>query len=277
MRGTFVAVAVSIAGAALILSGAVAPRLVAQGRSVTVQVQGPAGRPVPHAVVQLRGAESRITDDSGRVGIRLSVDSARVTVRRMGYHPFEGILRPPASGFTTIVLDPLPQQLAAVSVLEAPARTPLERTGFYDRMLRAQRGAFNADFITPEEFTSRMGSRLTDVLFGRRFVFPQRTAGASRQMYLRGRGGCLMTVYLDGQVVRPEPVRDRGPDARGGLAIGPGPTRIVPIDEIVDVSAIAAVEVYASAAQAPAELIPLVGSAQEGTCGIVAIWTGARR
>jgi len=40
---------------------------------------------------------------------------------------------------------------------------------------------------------------------------------------------------------------------------------------------VAAIEIYASAANAPAELIPLVGAAQQGACGIVAIWTGSRR
>jgi hypothetical protein len=36
------------------------------------------------------------------------------------------------------------------------------------------------------------------------------------------------------------------------------------------------VEIYASAANAPAEMIPLVGTSQAGACGIVAIWTGGR-
>jgi hypothetical protein len=55
------------------------------------------------------------------------------------------------------------------------------------------------------------------------------------------------------------------------------PRRIVPIDDILSPTSIAAIEIYASAANAPAELIPLVGAAQSGSCGIVAIWTGGRR
>jgi hypothetical protein len=51
----------------------------------------------------------------------------------------------------------------------------------------------------------------------------------------------------------------------------------VAIDELLDANAISAIEVYASAANAPAELIPLVGASQEGACGIVARWTGGRR
>jgi hypothetical protein len=52
---------------------------------------------------------------------------------------------------------------------------------------------------------------------------------------------------------------------------------VVPIDELINLNEVAAIEIYASAANAPAEMIPLVGTSQQGACGIVAIWTGGRR
>ena len=81
-----------------------------------------------------------------------------------------------------------------------------------------------------------------------------------------------MSVYLDGVLLRPEPQR-----GSGGRNLDFRPISMVPIDDIVQVNSIAAIEIYASAANAPAELIPLAGAAEQGACGIVAIWTGGRR
>ena len=157
-----------------------------------------------------------------------------------------------------MTLGALAQTLSEVTVVERGVRTPLELTGFYDRVLRAQRGAFNADFVTPEELDARRGVRPTDLFQGRRFVSIARTPGARPQAYLIGRGRCKMTVYLDGRLLRSE----------GG---------VLALDDLLDANAVSAIEIYASAANAPAELIPLTGAAQAGACGIVAIWTGGRR
>lgn len=223
--------------------------------SVTVRVRDERGAPVPHAVVDVKGGRPRVADDSGRVVLNAISDTTSLQVRRMGYAPFAERVGRDAAGEMVVTLHLLAQSLAPVTVEGRRAPTPLENSGFYDRVQRAQRGAFNADFITPEELDARLGVRTSDLLYGRRFVFPD---GNGRQKVLKGRGGCKMTIYLDGQLVRP----DAG---------------IVPIDDIVNTTAIAAIEIYASAANAPAEMIPLVGSAQSGACGIVAIWTGGRR
>jgi hypothetical protein len=184
----------------------------------------------------------------------------------MGYAPFVERVGRNAAGEMVVTLHLLAQSLAPVTVEGRRDPTPLEKSGFYDRVQRAQRGAFNADFITPEELDARLGARTSDLLYGRRFVFPD---GNGRQKVLKGRGGCKMTIYLDGQLVRPERI--------GGGRFGGSSEGIVPIDDIVNATAIAAIEIYASAANAPAEMIPLVGSAQQGACGIVALWTGGRR
>lgn len=241
-------------------------------KGVVVRVRDSNGVPIAHAFVEVEGGRGRVADDSGRVFLEAAPDSLGLKVRRIGLKPFVGrVGRTARTGEFDVILSPTAQTLAAVTVTERGVRTPLERTGFYDRVQRAQRGAFNGEFITPEELESRTGARTTDLFQGRRFVFPNRTRGMSPQLYLMGRGGCKMSVYLDGHLMRPA-------GQRGTIRSGASdPTGIVPIDDIVNINEVAAIEIYATAANAPGELVPLTGAAQQGACGIVAIWTGGRR
>lgn len=234
------------------------------GKGVAVRLRDAMQNPIAHALVEVEGGRGRITDDSGRMVLDAAPDSLRILARRIGYSPFDGRIAKGKSGEFEVTLRPLAQTLAAVTVTERGNRSPLERSGFYDRMLQAQRGAYNADFVTPEELDARAGVRATDLFQGRRFAFPQRTPGNRPQTYLMGRGGCKMSVFLDGRLLVPE---------GGGRARSDG---IVALDEIVGASEISGIEIYASAANAPAALIPLAGAAQSGACGIVAIWTGGR-
>jgi hypothetical protein len=232
----------------------------APAKGVVVRVRSDAGAAIAHALVEVEGGRGRVTDDSGRVFLDAAPDTLRMAVRRIGHAPFSGRIGRTASGEFAVTLRPLAQTLAAVHVVERGVKTPLELSGFYDRVLRAQRGAFNADFITPEELETRRGARPSDLFQGRRFVAPARTPGGRPRTFLQGRGRCNMTVYVDGQLLRPD-----------------SPRGVIAIDEQLDANAISAIEIYASAANAPAELIPLVGAVQEAACGIVAIWTGSRR
>lgn len=229
----------------------------AQEAGTVVRVRDQHGSPVPHALVEIGGGRGRVTDDSGRVFVGAQSDSIQVVLRRIGYAPFAGSIGKSATGEYVATLRAFAQTLAAVSIVARGAKTTLEATGFYDRMLRAQRGAFNAEFVTPEELDVRTGARILDVFRGRRLL---KVAGSGRAAYLIGRGGCPVSVFLDGMLLQPL--------ARNGY---------VTLEDAVDVNAVAAIEMYASAAQAPGELIPLVGSAKYGSCGVVAIWTGARR
>lgn len=239
-------------------------------KGVVVRVRDGNGVPIAHALVEVEGGRGRVADDSGRVFIDAAPDSLRMKVRRIGHAPFTGRVGRARSGEFEVALKSLAQTLAAVTVTERAVKLPLELAGFYDRVQRAQRGTFNADFITPEELDGRQGARPTDLFQGRRFVSVVRTTGPYSQTYLEGRGRCKMTVYLDGRVLQPEP-------PRGGRMSSPRSGGVVPIDELVNLNEVAAIEIYASAANAPAEMIPLVGAAQQGACGIVAIWTGGRR
>lgn len=239
----------------------------APAKGAVVRVRDSGGAPIAHALVEVEGGRGRVADDSGRVFLDAAPDSLRLQVRRIGLKPFVGrVGRTARTGEFDVVLSATAQALAAVTVVERAIKSPLQLAGFYDRVQRAQRGAFSAEFITPEELDARQGARPTDLFQGRRFVTVARTQGATPQAFLQGRGRCQMTVYLDGRLLRPEPSRGRS-----------RPDLIVPIDDVVNLHEVAGIEMYASAANAPAELIPLVGASQQGACGIVAIWTGGRR
>jgi hypothetical protein len=243
-------------------------RAEASAKGVVVRVRDGNQLPIPHALVEVAGGRGRVTDDSGRVVLDAAPDTLRISVRRIGFAPYSGRTGRAPSGAFEITLRSLAQTLAAVTVVERGVRSPLELSGFYDRVQRAQRGAFNADFITPEELESRSGIRTTDLFMGRRFVGLMQTKGMAPQKYLMGRGGCMMTIFVDGRLQRPE-------KPRGSYRQSLGPD-MVPLDDVVGINEISAVEIYASAANAPAEMIPLVGTSQAGACGIVAIWTGGR-
>jgi hypothetical protein len=150
--------------------------------------------------------------------------------------------------------------------------TPLSRTGFYDRMQRVHDGAIVGRFITPEELEQRRPTLVSQVLQGLPSVRVQR-APDGRAVVL-GRGGCPMTVLLDGQRrngllqdnsrFRTTSINPQGQYGNGDLSL----------DEATNATEVMAIEVYNSTANAPSELIPTTGG---GSCRLIAIWTGARR
>jgi hypothetical protein len=230
---------------------------------VKIRVRDIADRPIPYAFVEVEGGKGRVADDGGWVVVASAPDSLRLSVRRIGYTPFDGKVGRGASGDFEVWLGPLAQQLGAVKVTANREAPMLAVTGFYDRMLRTQRGAFNGEFVTPEELETRPNLRATDVLYGRRFILMTRDDRG--RAFAVGRAGCTMSVFLDGvQLLRDSVVA-------GGRSM-----YVTLIDEVVNLSAVAGIEMYASASSAPPELQPAVGSAEMASCGIIALWTGSR-
>jgi hypothetical protein len=82
-------------------------------------------------------------------------------------------------------------------VVEERISTPLSRTGFYDRVDRVQRGAIVGEFLTPEELNARNAMKVSDLMRGRRLANIT-FIGSTRQPVILGRGGCVMTILLDG-------------------------------------------------------------------------------
>lgn len=244
--------------------------LAAQNERLTVQVTDVSGNAIPFAFVQIGNGASRIADDSGRaIFTYRKSDSLNITARRIGFQPFVGwAKRPGGKDYFLADLVPMPRALDPVNIT-GRRDTPLARTGFYDRAERIQKGAFSARLITPEELEFRNPIRLSQVLAGDSYV---KVTPSNGKQVLMGRGiMCAMTILLDGQRLLgtyEEAVGNPNPPPMSSLAA---------IDDVISASAIAAIEIYASAAAVPVELQRVAGSRMGQGCGLIAIWTGSRR
>lgn len=230
---------------------------VARGQ-LRLRVIGEGGQPIPFATVAVDGGTPLPANAEGTITMRARSRSAvRVSARRIGFVPVDTSVVVDAGEEVAVVLRPVAQRLDAVVVRADP--TPLERAGFYDRAERVQRGAFTADFLTPEMLDLRNSAQVSQHLQLSRFVTLEWSKEPRPRRVIRGRAGCKMEVMLDGQRAQLRTEDDRAE---------------VPIDDLVSGMEVSAIEVYPSLANAPAELIPLTG---RGECGLIAIWTGGRR
>ncbi len=257
----------------------------AQGQqSVRVEVRDDQGAPVGYALVAPVGGNSLVATDSGIVTFRMrSADSLNLRVRRIGYREHFGWVARGEGGVYRVTL---PRVAATLSTVEVTAtgsasNPPLVQRGFYDRMDRVQRGAITGELYTPEMLDERPGfTKITQMIAGSRYARVSSMPVETRVLVITGRGGCPMTILLDGQVVK---------GTAQDVAISDVPQSIVPagtrqrvsgidakvsIDDVIDGRAVMAMEVYASTANAPEELQRASG---RGSCGLVALWTGARR
>lgn len=266
------------------LAAGAEPLLAQGGRDRVVRVVDDRGNPVPYAVVAAGKATPRVADDSGVVTVsRDRSVEIEIWARRIGYREFRAPVTPDAeTGVYRVTMLPLASTVDAVVVSER-ASTPLTRSGFYDRVERVQKGAIVGEFITPEELDSRRISNSSDALQGRRYARVT-YAGIRRIPLILGRGGCGMSIVVDGQRMNDTAQdlveqgsatsiqnlqRAQGGGRREEEKIAGSPS----IDELVSGREIAAIEIYPSMANAPAELVQLTGG---GSCGLVAIWTGGR-
>jgi hypothetical protein len=255
-------------------------------QAVRIEVRDDTGTPVPFALVASAGGASQVANDSGVVSFRLKVaDSLNLRVRRIGYREYFGWVARVRENAYRVTLPRVAAVLGTVDVT-APgtaSNTPLAQRGFYDRLDRVQRGAILGDFLTPEELDVRAAATVTRMLGGSRYakITTMQTRHGRGTLVVVGRGGCPMTILLDGQVVRGT-AQDVAV-SETPTSINPGGTRQVrgsaeesatSIDDVVDGRSVMAIEVYPSTANAPAELQRASG---RGSCGIVALWTGSRR
>jgi hypothetical protein len=243
------------------------------GAQSVVRVLDRDSLPIPFALVQVDGGEARAADSSGRVRLGAAIGALpRLSVRRMGYVPFNGPTPRTPGGEHVVVLEPLARDLAAVRTV-APRSTPLSRTGFYDRMERVRKGAFVGWFVTSEELEQRKVLQISRALQGVGSVRVVRNRDG--RPIVTGRGNCPMTVLIDGirqnsllkgsSLAAPTSLNPRGTQDNVGGDLS--------IDELVEGGSVMAVEIYPSTANAPSELIPLSGG---GSCGLIALWTGPR-
>ena len=267
---------------ACVLLGAAGTPAVAQDSRVRVAVKDDIGTAVAYALVTLGNGRPVIADSLGVVDFKAkSDDSVRVLVRRIGFKEFVGWTRRGEGSVYPVTLPRIAATLEAVTI-SASRNTQLEQRGFYDRVDRVRNGAIVGEFITPEELELRGAPSVSRILGGSQYARIGYTTprGRGRLAVIQGRGGCMMTILLDGQKVSgtlqddeemsqtPSSIVSGGTRSSGGGGGGDS------IDDVVNGLSIAAIEVYPSTANAPFELQRL---AARGSCGIVAIWTGARR
>ncbi len=241
----------------------------AQAQGVLVLVRDSTEMPVSYANVQPVNGVRRVADVEGRAQFAVSrADSLRFAVRRLGFQPFIGWVRREGDSTYRVTLAPAASKAREVRVV-ATRDTPLARTGFYERIDRARRGAYSARFFTPEELDLRNPADITQLLQGENMVRPLVfTQNGRRQIVLAGRGvKCAMTILLDGRRVTGT-LEEMIEDPRKN------PSGLIAVDDLVPASSVAAIELYGSVAMAPVELQRAAGGVG---CGIVAIWTGSRQ
>lgn len=277
-----------------LLLGIVGPLVMPRGgaaQSVTPGAPGPrvvvhdsTGRSIPYVSIQAGGSRPQVASDSGIAILTVPwSDSLKLLTRRIGFEPFEGWVRPDSAGDFRVRMRPLPQYIATTTIYERD--TPLARSGFYDRMERVRRGAFSASFWTPEAIDLRNPHRASALLEGQSGV-RVRTMGTNRRPVLLGRGGCPMTLVVDGHrltgTVEEIATREGGQEIdrmmrRERISAAEATQRFLSarqsIDDIVTGLGVAAVEIYSSLAAAPSEM---QRHATSESCGLVVVWTGRR-
>ncbi|MCW5826715.1 MAG: hypothetical protein KIT38_09265 [Gemmatimonadaceae bacterium] len=257
------------------------PRAASAQAQVSVTIVDETGARVPFAYVSLVGRTPRTADDSGRVTFDARrLDSLRFTVRRLGYYPIDTTLGGRGADAVTLRMRTIARSLDAVTVTARPEDVLTQR-GYYDRMMRVRRGAITADFIGPEELAVRNPLTVSRALAGSRYAQVRTVPGGRMgRIMITGRGGCSMTILVDGQTITNSTQDITGADPtsispRGSSRVSQGveERRLMDIDELVQGADVLAIEIYPSAASAPVELQRVT---VRGSCGIVAIWTGGR-
>lgn len=263
------------------------PMITSSASRPVVLVTDRNGEPIPYASVSVGGGSVRITDMNGQLQLTAAGgDSLRLVVRRIGYREHDmKVGRASPTGPFLVELSRVAQNLDAVQVA-GRVSSPLQHSGFYDRMLQVQRGAIVGEFYTPEMLSAKSSGRFSALLQGSKFV---KFATIRGKMVLLGRSvgvnasssdRCNMTVIVDGMRINGD-IPASANSTSGPVTslkmrenIRTQDELYVAIDEVVSGGEVSAIEVYPSNANAPASLQPLTGG---GSCGIVAIWTGGRQ
>jgi hypothetical protein len=125
-------------------------------------------------------------------------------------------------------------------------------------MADTERGGLNAEFVTPEEIELRHPQRTTQLLDQKRGLRVRRVGSCyviSTCYRVFGSSGCSATLYLDGRRLN-------------NLSQAAAALTAPEIDDLVPVTSVSGIEIYARASQAPPQY-----QSMAGTCPIVLIWT----
>lgn len=219
------------------------------------------GQPIPLGRVALLDTayavvDETFTDHAGRFTLRAPrAGDYWITAERLGYHPvIDGIVELGEGGFLPIALyvrtRPIELEGLTVAVRRRRIHTRLTNAGFYDR---ARNGI--GTFITPEQIEERPPFDHRDLLRRATALHFDAQGPHGDVVYFQARGPegyCRPRIYVDGVQMSTLP--------RGEIE--------VPLDELVDVDDVIAVEVYQGGAT-----IPLMWGGSQGNCGVILFWT----
>ena len=289
-----------------IVLGAGVPR-VGAAQTTTLRVIGPDGERIPFAWVEPQGGNASIANEKGELVLGSGRNKTyTIDVRRIGYQPWRGNLESPdTAAVLTVTLPRVSQALAPVTV-NGMGGSLLETEGFYMRWLQHQNGQLrNATFIGPEMIEKRNAASVMDLLDHVRGVLlvenskgarsatgtGSRPSGNQGSFDSPGRGGggrsgnsmssslppginsrnvCYMTVLIDGGPACPKvgchyTFVDDPPGSTGD-------EHSLDLDMLLDVKNVAAIEVYPVRDGMPPDVVK-----QFNGCGVILIWTGARK
>ena len=221
-------------------------RRVPGGAELRGSVRGPDGKPLPRAQVSVAGTgRSATTSEAGTFAIlELPSGSFGLDVRAVGFSPVrvtvDLLRRRPAT--VTVAMTERAQALSSVVVRGERSRGSRFLQEFADRKRRAAGGTFYG----PADLERRNALYVSDIL--RTTAGMRVSPGRGFSNVVRGRGGCVPAVYLDGM-----PLYGGAND----------------LDQIVRPNDLMAMEVYQALGNLPAQFTGL----QANGCGAIALWT----
>ena len=242
------------ADAARVRDGARA--LMRRGRAmVQGRVVGENGRPVSGATIRVMGSgESASSDEAGDFVMAWTVAGTQtLEVRAIGFQPARRTveLRDEQTTRIALTLDSRKVLLDTVRVIAGRAIDP--EVGSFERRWRSGTGGV---FMDERTVQNRKTIFLTDALRALNGVRIVPVGGYGQRIVMRNSAGreCSATIFVDGM--------------RSDLAAGSVAEMF--LDDSVLPTDVAAIEVYARSAIAPAQFLNV------GACGVVAVWTHSR-
>ena len=225
-------------------------------RVLSGRVTDPANTPLSYVNIQVNYGRRYVSDDSGRFTLpRTSSGSFTLFFRRIGFELQEVSLPSMPDTALRVVMNPVAHRLPETKVTGKAAYVSLDLHGFYRRMEDAERGINHGYFITPEDLERKKPTWISQMADG--FPTVRVTSGNGRGRrhplgdVIEGTNNCKMTVYLDN-------IRIVGRlNGRDDL-----------VNQMVLPSHVAGMEIYPRAVGAPPQY-----QSQNGTCGVVLIWT----
>ena len=225
---------------------------VIQGRVIDAATRAPVAAVTLHLLQGDQVVEQVVSDSAGRFLLRATSGGRyQIAAARLGYA--ETKTQTLELGASQTLAAELQLSVAAVRIapleVEAPRDPYLEGMGFYERMRLG-----SGYYLTETEIRKRAGSTLVDLLRTTRGVKIQRV-NTRQEVYLTS-PTCLPQIVLDGVMVR-----------WGGR----GANTLQPLEDLVRVPHIEAIEVYRAFNGVPGQYV-----GPNAHCGTILIWTRHR-